>query len=129
MMLQKFDRSSDHGARERLWVGLYNPSLPNAYAMVAVITDGSDSDFFKEIWANPALPGGGQLVVANIEVKPWDITICRVGKLIVVSWSKPIKGVLPAALKTALGIDSWTLPPGMLTIKGYGEVDTAETVI
>jgi hypothetical protein len=128
MMIQKFDRSSDHGVRERLWIGLYNPVV-NAYAIVAVLTDGSDSDFFKEVWANPAMPGGGQLVAANTVVKPWDITICRIGKLIIACWTKPIEGVLPAPLKTALGIESWTLPPGVLILKGYGEVDTAVSTI
>jgi hypothetical protein len=125
MSVQKFDESSSHGARDRLWIRLLNP-VTNVWVTVAVASDGNEEsgDFFNELWAGV---GGGQLVAAYRSVDPYVIHIHRIDKLVLACWTQPIEGVIPASLKNALGKASdwtWALPPGIVVLKGYGEMDT-----
>jgi hypothetical protein len=125
MSVQKFDADSSHGARDRLWVRLLNP-VTNVWVTVAVASDGSEEsgDFFNELWAGM---GGGQVVASYRSVDPEAIHIYRIGKLVLAAWTQSFEGVIPASLKTALGKSpdwEWTLLPGIVVLKGYGEVDT-----
>jgi len=117
VLVQTFDRRSTHGARDRIFISLWKPD-ETGYMGVAVLADGSN-EIYTDVWA------GTPMVNVYRTVKPWTIQVCRIGKLIIASWTKPIECVVPMPLRPFYGgIESWTLPPGMLILKGYGEVET-----
>ena len=85
---------------------------------VAVLADGRNENY-PDVWANTPM------IDVYRTVKPWTIQVFRIGKLIIAYWTKPIECVVPMPLRQFYGgIESWTLPPGMLILKGYGEVET-----
>jgi hypothetical protein len=42
-------------------------------------------------------------------VKPWQIQVCRIGKVVIACWTVP------------LGTSAVTIPPGCLVLEGYGD--------
>jgi hypothetical protein len=115
VMVATYDRSSDHGARDRIWISIFTPD-ETGYMPVAVLSDGRN-EVFPEVFKGTGL----DLIFRT--VKPWTIQVSRISKLVIAYWTKPIECVVPLPLRGFYGgIESWTLPPGMLILKGYGEV-------
>jgi hypothetical protein len=85
------------------WVG-----PPYFWMTVAGYSD-SPSDVALEKMVSPS---GAAIYL----VKPWQIQVCRLGKIVMAYWTVPL--VAPATALTP----AVTIPPGSLVLKGYGDV-------
>ena len=106
----------DHGVGDFLEISTYQyiPQLGRSvWATVAVVTDSpSRADFFKN-FVFAGLPG---VPVTVLLVKPCELQVFRIGKIVSAIWTVPITS------------PQLTLPPGCMLFRGYGCAQNGQTV-
>jgi hypothetical protein len=102
-----------HGVRDNIALYVYAPNYPNGPRM-AMAAWFSDTD--QGVAYIGELMSGTNVKIGQL--KPWQIQVCRIGKIAMAYWTTPLEA--PAV--PAYGMPAITVPPGCIVLKGYGDV-------
>jgi hypothetical protein len=120
VFVSHFDWGDNGAPRDLIRIFVWMAPL-NKYAPVAYFTDSSKSVEHYQLVVYP-------YPTAVVLVNKWDIQVFRLGKTVFAYWTIPL--VVPEetwigpAGTTPIVTPAFTIPPGGLIFKGYGDIQT-----